>query len=157
MAFYDIHVNETPEDEETMVLMLLSWPPTSYIWNVTPRPVGPQILKCDPIKLFPLFNIQIPSWCDFCMKQTPEDGEIMRCDYTTLTATTETATCFIAKYRPNYTEYSDKMPLWALLLFKINPLVAFCPIFLTRTNTWCCHGRQISGWKDTFRAVVILW
>ena len=64
------------------------------------------------------FNIQIPSRCDFCMKQTPEDGEIMGCDYTTLTATTETATCFIAKYRPNYTEYSDGMPLWALQLLK---------------------------------------
>ena len=76
------------------------------------------------------FNIQIPSWCDVYMKQTPEDGEIMGCDYyTTLTATTETATCFIAKYRPYYTQYSDRMPLWALILFKINPIVAFCPIF----------------------------
>ena len=68
------------------------------------------------------------------MKQTPEDGEIMGCDYTTLTATTETATCFIAKYRPNYTEYSDGMPLWALQILKINPLVAFALIF-TRTYT----------------------
>ena len=56
------------------------------------------------------FNIQIPSWCDVYMKQTPEDGEIMGCDYTALTATTETATCFQVNVRDPKTPRNSGWP-----------------------------------------------